>query len=409
MRLPEPRGPLTSLLFERLAHPPEPYPYRVNGRTAGAQFGTGNAQDGRPGQARFTEQHSRPPHGHLSDRRSADGRGSHAYAHLAGWHGAEGWPSPLQVADGGLADDDFQLALFACYELHYQGFEDVDDRWEWHPWLLAARAVLEERLEEALARAVPRPPLDRPEGVRRALNELTAADEGPSLSTFLARQADREQFREFVVHRSIYHLKEADPHTWAIPRLRGAAKAALVEIQADEYGGGRPERMHSELFRATMRGLGLDDSYGAYLGRVPGVTLAISNAMSLFGLHRRLRGALAGHLAALEMTSSLPNRRYATGLRRLGGDDAAARFYDEHVQADAVHEQIAAHDLCANLAADEPALAEDILYGAACALELERLWAGHVLDRWERGVSSLVEVPAEKVPAREGCDAASKR
>jgi hypothetical protein len=211
------------------------------------------------------------------------------------------------------------------------------------------------------------------------------------VSGFLAHRADREQFREFVVHRSIYHLKEADPHTWAIPRLRGAPKAALVEIQADEYGGGRRERMHSELFRATMRGLALDDSYGAYLGRVPGVTLAISNVMSLFGLHRRLRGALIGHLAALEMTSSLPNRRYAKGLRRLGGDVDAVRFYDEHVQADAVHEQIAAHDLCGGFAARHPMLAGDVLYGAACALELERLWAGYVLSRWEQGATSLAE------------------
>ena len=61
------------------------------------------------------------------------------------------------------------------------------------------------------------------------------------------------------MHRSVYHLREADPHTWAIPRLAGRAKAALVEIQIDEYGGGRPERMHAELFRTTMRELGLDD------------------------------------------------------------------------------------------------------------------------------------------------------
>ena len=113
--------------------------------------------------------------------------------------------------------------------------------------------------------------------------------------------------------------------------------------------------------------------------------------MSLFGLHRRLRGALVGHLAALEMTSSLPNRRYAAGLRRLGGDDAAARFYDEHVQADAVHEQRAANDRCGGFAAAFPTLTGDILYGAACALTLERLWAEQVMDRWQCGASSLLE------------------
>ncbi|WP_431922164.1 iron-containing redox enzyme family protein [Nonomuraea jabiensis] len=312
----------------------------------------------------------------------------------------DGHALPLDVTGAELTDPDLQLALFVCYELHYRGFQDVDDRWEWEPALLAGRAVLERRFEEALATAVPRPAIEEPGGVRRALNELVAAAEDPSLSKFLTQHADREQFREFVIHRSIYHLKEGDPHTWAIPRLAGGPKAALVEIQSDEYGGGRRERMHSELFRATMRGLDLDDSYGAYLGRVPGITLMISNAMSLFGLHRRLRGALVGHLAALEMTSSVPNRRYANGLRRLGGDADAVRFYEEHVQADAVHEQIAAHDLCGGFAAANPSLAGDVLYGAACALELERLWAGHVLSCWESGITSL----AEPLPgASDGC------
>lgn len=30
-----------------------------------------------------------------------------------------------------------------------------------------------------------------------------------------------------------YQLKEADLHTWAIPRLAGRSKAALVSIQAE--------------------------------------------------------------------------------------------------------------------------------------------------------------------------------
>ncbi|MFF0575886.1 iron-containing redox enzyme family protein [Streptosporangium saharense] len=296
-------------------------------------------------------------------------------------------PPSLGVED----DEDLQLALFVCYEVHYQGFEEVDDAWEWEPSLLAARRTLERWFEEGLARAVPPQKNVEPERLCRALTELVAATEGPPLAAFLERRADPEQFREFVVHRSIYHLKEADPHTWAVPRLRGRAKAALVEIQADEYGGGRRERMHSELFRATMRGLGLDDSYGAYLDRVPAITLATVNLMSLFGLHRRRRGALLGHLAVLETTSSLPNLKYGRGLRRLGGDATACRFYDEHVLADAVHEQIAVHDMCGGLAAAEPALTGDILYGAACALALDALFAGYVLDRWTGGSTSLRE------------------
>jgi hypothetical protein len=198
------------------------------------------------------------------------------------------------------------------------------------------------------------------------------------------------------VHRSVYQLKEADPHTWAIPRLAGRPKAALVEIQTDEYGNGRPDRMHSTLFANSMREVGLDDSYGAYIDLVPAVTLATSVVASYFGLHRSRRGAIVGHLAALEMTSSLPMRRYGNGLRRLGLGPVATRFFDEHVEADAVHEQVAAHDLCGALAAAEPALTGDILFGAAVCLALDARQATHMIGRWQEGLTSL-RAPVDRV------------
>jgi hypothetical protein len=225
--------------------------------------------------------------------------------------------------------------------------------------------------------------------VATVLAELVASAPGPPLSRYIESRAGLEEFLEFVVHRSAYHLKEADPHSWAIPRLEGRSKAALLEIQADEYGGGRADRMHATLFRATMQALGLDAAYGAYLDFLPGVTLATVNLMSLFGLHRRWRGAVVGHLAAFEMTSSVPNRRYANGLRRLGLGPAATAFYDVHVQADSVHELIAAHDLAGGLAADEPWLAADILFGAAACLTLDARMSAHLLASWSRGASSL--------------------
>jgi hypothetical protein len=221
------------------------------------------------------------------------------------------------------------------------------------------------------------------------LREVIRLDDGPSVARHFEHHGTPEQMREFLMHRSIYQLREADPHSLGIPRIGGAAKAALVEIQADEYGGGDPSRMHALLFARSMRALGLDDTFGAYLDRLPGSTLAWRNLMSLFGLHRRLRGALLGHLAAYEMTSTAPNRAYGNGLRRLGGDADATRFYDEHVEADAVHEQIAAVDMCGSLVAEDPTLAGDVLFGAACALAVDGLAAHHLMGAWEDGRSGL--------------------
>ncbi|SDU89511.1 Iron-containing redox enzyme [Microlunatus sagamiharensis] len=288
-----------------------------------------------------------------------------------------------------LADEDLQLALWLAYELHYRGLAGVDEGWEWHPELLWARARWEDQLLAGLELAVPHPTDLGVDDVVRELVALADADGGPSLAKHLMRDADVEQLREFLVHRSIYHLKEADPHSWGIPRLSGRVKGALITIQADEYGGGVPAGMHAQLFRTLMQDWGVDSAYGSHVDHVPGLTLLGTNVMSLFGLHRRWRGALVGHLTAIEMSSSTPNARYARGHRRLGGGEAAARFFDEHVVADAVHEQIALHDLAAGFARVEPAFAGDVVFGARCAAHTDALLAEHVIAAWEAGRSSL--------------------
>ncbi|MGH2945414.1 MAG: iron-containing redox enzyme family protein [Solirubrobacteraceae bacterium] len=295
-------------------------------------------------------------------------------------------PIPAAEPDG---PEDLHLALYLCYELHYRGLPGVDERWEWEPSLLALRAGLERRFEEELRRDVPVPRVPGDGTMDLALRAIAGADDGPSLSRHLERRGTLEQYLEFVAHRSAYQLKEADPHSWALPRLSGGPKAAMVEIQADEYGGGDADRIHAALFARAMDALGLDSRYGAYVDDLPAVTLATVNLMSMFGLHRRLRGAIVGHLALFEMTSSVPNRRYANGLRRLGFGDDATAFYDEHVVADAVHENVAAVDLAGGLASQEPALAADILWGAAALVELEARFARHLLAAWEAGRSSL--------------------
>jgi hypothetical protein len=297
-----------------------------------------------------------------------------------------------------LHDDDVQVSLTMLYELHYTGLDGVDDRWEWDPALIGVRGILEEAFEERLRTLVPAD-AGREVGstVADVLAQVIEADDGPPMAKFLERTATVDQWREFLVHRGTYQLKEADPHAFALPRVGGRAKVALAEIEADEYGSGRPERMHATLFAQTMRELELDGTIGSTVDLVPAITLANSNAMSLFGLHRRLRGAIVGHLAAFEMTSTAPNRRYGNGLRRLGFGEAAWDYFDEHVEADAVHEQIAAHDMAGGLVEAEPELLGDILFGARVALAVDACVSRHMLACWQEGRSSLRQQPT---PAR---------
>jgi hypothetical protein len=166
-----------------------------------------------------------------------------------------------------------------------------------------------------------------------------------------------------------------------------------VEIQADEYGGGVARDMHQNLFAVTLDELGLDPSYHAYLPVVPGWTLASTNAVTLFGLHRRWLGAAVGHLAIFEMTSVEPMGANAAALRKMGFGPDARHFFAVHVVADAHHQHLAADRLAKGLAEQHPELAQDILFGGASVMSLERLAAERMLEAWRGGRSSLLDNP----------------
>jgi heme oxygenase-like protein len=318
---------------------------------------------------------------------------------LAGRAPAAGLPgSAARRADP--YGDDLQLALYACYELHYRSFPGVDDDLEWDPDLLRFRRELERPFLAAL-----RSDVAGGDDVASTVAALLVEPvDGTGPSHFLLQRGTRDQLREYVAHRSLYHLKEADPQAWVIPRLDGQAKSSFVTVEHDEYGAGRGERLHARLFAEMMAALDLDPRYGRYLDLVPGVTLATVNAMSLFGLHRSLRGASVGQFASVEITSSPGAARLARAVKRLHGDDPAGwTFYDEHVEADAVHEQVVRHGVLDALLGGEPHLAADVVFGIQADALLEDRLGRHLVDAWAAGQSSLREpLPAAASPPSPG-------
>ncbi len=287
-------------------------------------------------------------------------------------------PGAAPAAD---SPEDEAVSLWTLHELSYRGFEDVRLDVDGDPDVLVVRHRLEATLEERLRSRWTGSDAS-PGDVPAALESLVAADDGPSLADHVRRHADREQVLELLRQRSVYHLKEADPTAWVVPTLPVRAKAALVELQYDEYGVGDPNRLHAHLFARGMQAVGLRPEYGAYVDDALVETLEINNALSLFGMRRRLRGAAVGHLAAFEMTSSLPSRKLAQGLDRLGLAGPMSAYYDEHVEADAVHEHLAAHGICGTLAEDEPDQVDAILFGAFTCLDLEARFARAMFEAW---------------------------
>ncbi len=293
-------------------------------------------------------------------------------------------PSLALGPDPVIADADAQLALWMIYELHYRGFDGVAADREWDLGLLRLRRDLERRFEQELRDGtrdlLEAIPADGDVGPQ--LLDLVAADDSPSPAAFLQRKASRAQLLDYLRERSVQQLKESDAQSFVLPRLEGPAKAALAELQYDEYGGGRPERLHATMYADALDAAGLDPTYGAYIDEVSALSLACTNVTTMFGLNRRLRGAAMGHLAAFEASSSVPSRKIAAGIERVGLSPTVSAYFHEHVEADAVHEHVASRDICGNMVADDPVLRDDVMFGAASCLLLDSLSGCELLHRW---------------------------
>ena len=143
---------------------------------------------------------------------------------------------------------DLQLALYMCYELHYRGFAGVDPTWEWNPGLLHLRGQLERAFLAGVRRDVGR--IEPGRTAEAEMDDLSIESvDGTGPSYWLRDNGTWQQMREYFVHRSLYHLKEGDPHAWAIPRLTGQAKASFVAVEFDEYGAGHGAQTSSAAVR----------------------------------------------------------------------------------------------------------------------------------------------------------------
>lgn len=283
---------------------------------------------------------------------------------------------------------DLQLALYICYELHYRGFEKVDPGWEWNAGLLHLRGRLETSFLDEVRDRVGEIGADETAAAEMRRLSIEPAD-GEGLSYHLRDSGTWSQMREYFVHRSLYHLKEGDPHAWAIPRLIGQAKAAFVAVEFDEFGAGRGARLHQQLFADLLDAADLDSRYLGYIDHVTAEALAAVNLMSLFGLHRRLRGAAVGHFASTEITSPPGSQRLVDALRRMNAPLPCIAFYAEHVEADAVHEQVVRTDVVGDMVAREPHLDRDAVFGIRAHALVEDLLADHMMRCWAEGTSSL--------------------
>lgn len=76
-------------------------------------------------------------------------------------------------------------------------------------------------------------------------------------------------------------------------------------------------------------------------------------------------------------------------MRRADAGEAAVHFYAEHVEADAVHEQVVRREVVGGLLEEEPWLETDVAFGVDATDLLDTRLATETLASWRDGVSSL--------------------
>ena len=249
--------------------------------------------------------------------------------------------------------------------------------------LLAVRRDLERDLEQRL-----RARWDAPGARRRASRRRSSpgwpSRTAPRLAAHVHRDATREQVLELLRLRSVYHLKESDPTAWAVPRLPTAAKAALMELQYDEYGTGDPNRLHAHLFAARDGGQRAGRVVrrlrrrGAGRGpRAEQRDVAVRAAPpAARGGARPPRGVRGDQLAAVAADGAGPERLgLAAGDRRTTTPSTWRRTPCTSSSRCA--------RVCGSLLREEPALEADVWFGAFTCLDLEDRFAVRLLERWQ--------------------------
>jgi Iron-containing redox enzyme len=73
----------------------------------------------------------------------------------------------------------------------------------------------------------------------------------------------------------------------------------------------------------------------------------------------------------------------------MGAPEPCIGFYREHVEADAVHEQVVRTDVVGDLVAREPQLDRDVVFGIRAHALVEDRLAAHLMLCWTAGKSSL--------------------
>ena len=202
--------------------------------------------------------------------------------------------------------------------------------------------------------------------------------QGDPLFTWLAREADIEDFRYFLAQEAAGEAGFEDLTAMAQVKVPAEAKLELANNYWDEMGRGNPKGMHGPMLAALIEELELKAEIDATVWE----SLALANAMTAMAVNRRYAWQAIGALGAIELTAPGRSRAVADGLRRLGLSGKARRYFELHATLDLRHSRDWNDKVLRPLVAGDPRRARAMAEGA-----LIRLAAGaRCFERYRRAL-----------------------
>lgn len=199
-----------------------------------------------------------------------------------------------------------------------------------------------------------------------ALQEV-GPGQGDPLFPWLAKKAELEDFRWFLAQEAAGEAGFEDLTAMAQVKVPAEAKLELANNYWDEMGRGNPKGMHGPMLAGLIDQLDLK----AEIADTVWESLALANAMTGMAINRRYAWHAIGALGVIELTAPGRSRATADGLKRLGLDGKARRYFELHAVLDVRHSQDWNEKVFRPLVAEDPRRARAFAEGA-----LIRLYTG---------------------------------
>lgn len=217
-------------------------------------------------------------------------------------------------------------------------------------------------LDEAMGKAAGVVSFEDFRGRLRRIVEEEAAEPPPS-AVFLAREADRKQFKTVVDQFAVDGLTEAQSFLPIVPRLPIAAQMPVMRVLIDEFGCGNLDQMHTNLYCRLLEELGSPLDLDHFVGLAVDEVFEFVNVFHWMTKRSPDVEYFLGALAWFEAVVPAFFAPYVEACERLKIE--SHHYYSEHVHIDVFHARDALH-----------AIREA---GRSMTIDPVRLWAGVLL------------------------------